>query len=37
MLLTGKALRPGALGPVDAFGMDALVEGRAGMGLRRRD
>jgi len=37
MLLTGKALRPGALGPVDAFGMDALVEGCAGMGLRRRD
>lgn len=35
MLLTGRARRNGALGPVDAFGLDALVDGCARMGLVR--
>lgn len=35
MLLTGRATRAGALGPVDAFGLDALVAGCAAIGLRR--
>ena len=35
MLLTGRRQRPGALGPADAFGLDALVAGCADMGLRR--
>ena len=35
MLLNGRADGVGALGPVDAFGMDAFVEGCARMGLHR--
>lgn len=35
MLLTGRATRAGALGPADAFGLDALVAGCAAIGLRR--
>jgi hypothetical protein len=35
MLLTGRALRTGALGPVDAFGMEEFVAGCARMGLAR--
>jgi short subunit dehydrogenase-like uncharacterized protein len=35
MLLTGRHLGVGALGPVDAFGLDALVAGCADMGLAR--
>lgn len=37
MLLTGQALRTGALGPVDAFGMEEFVAGCARMGLVRVD
>lgn len=37
MLLTGRALRTGALGPVDAFGMEEFVAGCARMGLVRVD
>jgi short subunit dehydrogenase-like uncharacterized protein len=35
MLLTGRATGAGALGPADAFGLDALVTGCADMGLVR--
>ncbi len=35
MLVTGRAESTGALGPADAFGLDALVAGCADMGLRR--
>lgn len=35
MLLTGQSTGAGALGPVDAFGLDALVDGCARMGLAR--
>lgn len=35
MMLTGRARGAGALGPVDAFGLDALVDGCADMGLHR--
>jgi len=37
MMLTGRATASGALGPVDAFGFDALVDGCADIGLRRVD
>jgi hypothetical protein len=37
MMLTGRATSPGALGPVDAFGFDALEQGCADIGLRRVD
>ena len=37
MLLTGHARDAGALGPADAFGLDALVSGCSDMGLRRVD
>lgn len=37
MLLTGRCSTVGALGPVDAFGLDALVAGCADLGLRRVD
>ena len=37
MMLTGHAHGTGALGPADAFGLDALVAGCADMGLRRVD
>jgi short subunit dehydrogenase-like uncharacterized protein len=37
MMLTGRATTAGALGPVDAFGFDALVQGCADIGLRRVD
>jgi hypothetical protein len=37
MLVTGHALGPGVLGPVDAFGFDALERGCADLGLRRVD
>jgi hypothetical protein len=37
MLVTGHALGPGVLGPVDAFGFDALERGCAALGLRRVD
>ena len=37
MLLNGRARGVGALGPVDAFGMDDFVEGCARMGLHRVD
>jgi short subunit dehydrogenase-like uncharacterized protein len=37
MLLNGRARGAGALGPVDAFGMDDFVEGCARMGLHRVD
>jgi short subunit dehydrogenase-like uncharacterized protein len=37
MLATGQARGTGALGPVDAFGLEALVTGCADMGLRRVD
>jgi len=35
MLVTGHAAGAGALGPVDAFGLDALVDGCSRMGLIR--
>jgi short subunit dehydrogenase-like uncharacterized protein len=35
MLLTRRETTPGVLGPVDAFGLDALVSGCADMGLVR--
>lgn len=35
MLLTGRARDVGALGPVDAFGLDALADGCAQIGLHR--
>ncbi len=35
MLVTGHAVGAGALGPVDAFGLDALVDGCSRMGLIR--
>lgn len=35
MLLTGRASRAGALGPADAFGLPALVDGCRRMGLMR--
>jgi short subunit dehydrogenase-like uncharacterized protein len=37
MQLTGRACAAGAQGPVDAFGLDALVDGCAAIGLRRVD
>ena len=37
MLLTGQETGPGALGPVDAFGFDALVGGCGDLGLARVD
>ena len=37
MLLTGQAQGTGALGPVDAFGLTALVRGCADLGLARVD
>ena len=37
MMLTGRATAPGALGPVDAFGFEALVSGCGDAGLRRVD
>ena len=37
MLLTGHASGPGALGPVDAFGLEALEQGCADIGLIRVD
>ena len=37
MLLTGRETGSGALGPVDAFGLDALVDGCAAMGLLQVD
>lgn len=37
MMLTGRATSAGALGPVDAFGFEALVDGCADLGLRRVD
>jgi hypothetical protein len=37
MLLTGRATTAGALGPADAFGLAALEQGCADMGLRRVD
>jgi len=37
MLLTGRALHTGALGPADAFGSQALIEGCDLIGLRRVD
>ncbi len=37
MMLTGRATASGALGPVDAFGFEALVKGCADLGLRRVD
>jgi short subunit dehydrogenase-like uncharacterized protein len=37
MMLTGHATAAGALGPVDAFGFEALVDGCADLGLRRVD
>jgi hypothetical protein len=35
MMLTGRATASGALGPVDAFGFEALVNGCADLGLAR--
>ena len=35
MMLTGHATAAGALGPVDAFGFEALVDGCGDLGLRR--
>jgi short subunit dehydrogenase-like uncharacterized protein len=35
MMLTGRHTAAGALGPADAFGLDALVNGCADIGLRR--
>lgn len=35
MMLTGRATAAGALGPVDAFGFEALVDGCADLGLTR--
>jgi hypothetical protein len=37
MLSTGRQSDAGALGPADAFGLDALVDGCAAIGLRRVD
>ena len=37
MMLTGHATAAGALGPVDAFGFEALVDGCADLGLARVD
>ncbi len=37
MLVTGQATGSGTLGPVDAFGLDALVDGCSRMGLVRVD
>jgi hypothetical protein len=37
MLLTGRATSAGALGPADAFGIEALEQGCADIGLRRVD
>lgn len=37
MVLTGRAIGRGALGPVDGFGLAALESGCADMGLRRSD
>jgi hypothetical protein len=33
--LAGRVLGSGALGPVDAFGLDAFVSGCASLGLQR--
>ena len=37
MLLTRQESGPGTLGPADAFGLDALIDGCAALGLARVD